>query len=126
MNAIWLLALYFGLVLLIVGGMIGVSALLGERHRGRATGDCYESGILPTGPARGNLAVKFYLIAVFFVIFDLEAAFLMAWAVAARRVGWTGFVEAAVFIGVLLVALVYLWRMGALDWGTSAHLKERK
>ena len=50
----------------------------------------------------------------------------MAWAVAARRVGWTGFVEAAVFVGVLLVALVYLWRVGALDWGTSAHLKEQK
>ena len=126
MTALWPLLLYFCLVLLIVGGMVGLSALLGERHGESATGEPYESGILATGSARVRLSLSFYLIAVFFVVFDLEAAFLFAWAVAVREVGWSGFIEAAVFIGILLVALVYLWRMGALDWGTTAQRKEQK
>jgi NADH-quinone oxidoreductase subunit A len=71
-----------------------------------------------------RFAVKFYLIAMFFVIFDLESAFLFAWAVALRDLGWLGYVEVVVFIGVLLVALVYLWREGALEWGSSRRLSE--
>ena len=68
-----------------------------------------------TGSARRRFDVNFYLIAVFFVIFDLETAFIIGWAIALRQVGWSGYVEIVVFIGILLAALVYLWRVGALD-----------
>ena len=130
---LWPLAVYLGAVILIVGGMIGVSALLGQRHQERATGDPYESGNIPTGSARLRFPVKYYLVAMFFVIFDVEAAFLFAWSIAIRQTGWAGYIEAMVFIGVLVLALVYLWRQGALDWAprqgaldwTSDHTREK-
>jgi len=112
----WTLGIYFVLVLLLVGGMLVVSYLLGQRHHARATGQPFESGIVPSGSAHVRFSAKFYLVAVFFVIFDLEAVFLFAWAVAAREAGWAGFWEVVVFVGVLVAALVYLWRAGALDW----------
>lgn len=112
----WTLGVYFGLVLLLVGSMLLVSYLLGQRHHAPATGQPYEAGIVSEGSAHVRLSAKFYLVAVFFVIFDLEAVFLFAWAVAARVVGWSGFWEAVTFVGVLVAALVYLWRAGALDW----------
>lgn len=117
----WPLLVYFALVVLLVGGMLGVSYLLGQRHSEPATGEAYESGILSEGSARVRLSAKFYLIAMFFVIFDLEAVFLFAWAVAARALGWPAFWEAAIFIGILVAALAYLWRIGALDWGTISR-----
>lgn len=117
--ATWPLAVYFATVVIIVAGMLTLSYLLGEKHRQRTTGEPYESGIPPTGSARLRFDVKFYLVATFFVVFDLEAAFLFAWAVAARELGWTGYIEVVIFIGVLLVALVYLWRTGALEWGSK-------
>jgi NADH-quinone oxidoreductase subunit A len=116
---LWPLLVYFALVLILVGGMLALSWLLGERHREKATGEPYESGILPTGSARLRFDVKFYLIAMFFVVFDLEAAFLFGWVIAARELGWSGYIEVAVFVAILLVALLYLWRAGALDWGSS-------
>ncbi|MGH7844407.1 MAG: NADH-quinone oxidoreductase subunit A [Candidatus Binatia bacterium] len=106
--------------------MIGLSYVLGQRHQEGATGQPYESGIVSTGTARVRLSAKFYLIAMFFVIFDLETVFIFAWAVSARETGWAGYVEILVFIVVLLAALVYLWRVGALDWGTSAKRLRRK
>jgi NADH-quinone oxidoreductase subunit A len=101
----------------LAGVIIGLSALLGQRHNERATGQTYESGISSTGGARTRHSARFYLMAMFFVIFDLEAVFVFSWAVAAREAGWPGYVEIAVFIGVLGAALAYLWRDGALDWG---------
>jgi NADH-quinone oxidoreductase subunit A len=95
--------------------MIGVSYLLGQRHQDRATGSPFESGIVSTGSARVRLSVKFYLVAMFFVIFDLEAVFIFAWAVSAREAGWPGYWEVLVFIAVLVAALWYIWRVGALD-----------
>jgi NADH-quinone oxidoreductase subunit A len=71
------------------------------------------------------LAAKFYLIAVFFVIFDVEAMFLFAWAIAFRELGWAGYIEAIIFIAVLGAALAYLWRLGALDWGPPRHSTSR-
>ena len=105
--------------------MIGLSYFLGQRHEERATAEPYESGIVPTGDARVRLSAKFYLVAMFFVIFDLESVFVFAWAVSAREVGWTGYLEILVFIFILLAALVYLWRLGALDWGTQQSRKTR-
>jgi NADH-quinone oxidoreductase subunit A len=116
-TSLWPLAVYFAAVVLIVTAMIALSSVLGQRHRERATAEPYESGILSTGTARVRFDVKFYLIAMFFVIFDLEAIFVFAWAVAIREAGWAGYVEMLVFVGVLFAALVYLWRIGALDWG---------
>ena len=77
----------------------------------------FESGVVTVGYARFRLPVKFYLVAMFFVIFDLETVFIFTWAIALRDVGWIGYIDMLVFIGVLLAALVYLWRIGALDWG---------
>jgi NADH-quinone oxidoreductase subunit A len=99
--------------------MILLSFVLGERHKGRTTGEPYESGMPPTGPARMQFDVKYYLVAMFFVIFDVEAIFIFAWAVSVRDLGWPGYVHAVIFVGILLVALFYLWRLGALDWGEA-------
>jgi NADH-quinone oxidoreductase subunit A len=122
---VWPLAVYFGLVVLMIVGMVAFSYVLGQRHRDRQTGLPYEGGVPSTGSARLRLAADFYLIAMFFVIFDLESVFVFAWAVAARRVGWAGYAEVLVFMGVLASALVYLWKTGALDWGTVRHLAAR-
>jgi len=113
---LWPLVVYFVIVVLMVAGILGVSYLLGQRHTERATGIPYEGGIVSEGSAQVRLSAKFYLMAMFFVIFDLEAVFLFAWAVAGRELGWAGYWEVLVFIAVLLAGLIYLWRLGALDW----------
>ena len=113
---LWPLAVYLVIVVMLVVAMLGLSFVLGQRHHNRATGTPYESGILSQGSARVRLSAKFYLVAMFFVIFDLEAVFIFAWAIAVRETGWNGYAEAMGFIAVLLTSLVYLWRVGALDW----------
>lgn len=122
---VWPLAVYFAAVLLIVMAMLGLSYVLGQRHVEPATGSQYESGIVSQGSAHARLSVKFFLVAAFFVVFDLEAAFLFLWAVAGRELGWPGYIEVLIFAGILLAALVYLWRTGALDWYQTAREKER-
>lgn len=112
---LWPLAFYFVVVVATAAGMLAASAVLGERHREHATGLPYESGVASTGSAHVRFGASFYLVAVFFVIFDLEAAYLFAWAVALRNVGWSGYLGGVVFVGVLFVALVYLWRSGGID-----------
>jgi NADH-quinone oxidoreductase subunit A len=123
--ALWAFGLYAVLVVIIAGSMIGLSALLGERHRERFTDEPYEGGIESEGSARVRFDVKFYLIAMFFVIFDLESVFLYTWAVSARNLGWVGYWEALIFICVLVAALAYLWRLGALDWSPDTRRKTR-
>ncbi len=118
-QSLWPLAVFFLSAVLIVAAIIGLSFVLGQRHRERATGEPYESGIASTGTARIRFDIKFYLVGMLFLIFDLEAVFLYAWSVSVREAGWPGYVEALVFIGVLGAALAYLWRLGALDWGRS-------
>jgi NADH-quinone oxidoreductase subunit A len=115
---LWPLALYFLVVVIAGVGMIVVSYLLGGRHREPSTDIPYESGMLPTGSGRISFPADYYLVAVFFVVFDVESVFLYAWAVALRQAGWFGFGEALIFIGVLGATLVYLWRVGGLDWST--------
>jgi NADH-quinone oxidoreductase subunit A len=102
---------------------------MGGRTSGRAKNEPFESGIVPAGGARLRFSAKFYLIAMFFVIFDIEALFLYAWAVSVRESGWAGFVEVFIFIFVLLAGLIYIWRLGALDWSPEARrrrIKEHK
>jgi NADH-quinone oxidoreductase subunit A len=111
------LVLYIALVIGLCVVMLGLSWMLGERTRyTKATLEPYESGIVHTGDARYRFSAKYYLMAVFFVIFDLEAVFVYAWAVSARESGWPGYIEMLVFLGILVAALAYLWRLGALDW----------
>ncbi|MDQ8037302.1 MAG: NADH-quinone oxidoreductase subunit A, partial [Pedobacter sp.] len=81
---------------------------------------------VPQGGARMRLSAKFYLVAMLFVIFDVEALFLYAWAVSAREVGWMGFIEVTVFVLFLLAGLVYLWRIGALDWAPEARRRRAR
>lgn len=121
MSGLWPLGVYFIAVLALVGSMLGLSHLLGQRHDEKETGEPYESGIVSTGSARLRFSVKFYLVAMLFVIFDLEVAFIIAWAIAFRELGWTGYLGVLFFIAVLVAALIYEWWLGALDWG--AHGK---
>lgn len=105
----------FGLcVFMLAGGW-----LLGGRARARHKNTPFESGIDPVGSTHMRLSAKFYLVAMFFVIFDVEALFLYAWSTSIRESGWVGFAEALIFILVLLAGLVYLARIGALDWAPA-------
>jgi NADH-quinone oxidoreductase subunit A len=126
MTPFWPFVVYFLAVLLLAAAMLTLSYLLGQRHDEPATGTPYESGIVSAGTARGRFSAKFYLVAMLFVIFDLESVFIFAWAVAGRELGWPGYLEMAVFIGVLVVALAYLWRSGALDWAPPADRRRLK
>jgi NADH-quinone oxidoreductase subunit A len=118
---LWPLEVYFAAVLAVVVGMVAVSYVLGQRHVERATGEPYESGVVSTGSAQIRFSAKFYLVAMLFVIFDLEAVFLVAWAIAFREVGWPGYVGMLVFLLILVAGLAYEWRMGALEWGSSGR-----
>lgn len=115
------LAFYVICVFGICGLMIGMSWLLGGRARGRAKEEPFESGVVGVGSARMRMSAKFYLVAMFFVIFDAEALFLYAWAVSVKEAGWAGFAEAVIFITILLAGLVYLWRIGALEWAPDSR-----
>ena len=115
---LWALGIYFAVVLLLFISMLVDSYLLGQRHDENATSSPYESGIVSEGSAHVRVPAKFYLVAMFFVVFDLEAAFIFAWAIAGRELGWSGYWEILIFMGVLIAALGYLWRLGALDWGS--------
>jgi NADH-quinone oxidoreductase subunit A len=119
MNLFWPLAVYFAAVVVLISSMLGFSYVLGQKHKERLTGQPYESGIAPTGSARVRFDIKFYLVAMFFVIFDLEAVFIYAWAVSVRESGWAGYVEVVIFIMILMAGLLYLWKIGALDWRTK-------
>ena len=125
-TALWPLVVYFAAVLFVASAMIGLAYILGERHKDRATDQIYESGILTTGDARLRLNAQFYMVAMFFVIFDLETVFIVAWALGVKELGWVGYIEILIFIGILLAALVYLWRIGALDWGPKTQRNRRK
>ena len=112
------LIIYFGVILAITAVMLGGAYLLGQKHHAKAADEPFESGIVPTGNVHIRFSVHFYLIAIFFVIFDMETVFLFAWSVAVKQAGWMGFFEALIFIGILIATLIYLAAIGALDWRT--------
>lgn len=122
----WALAVFIFGVVAICAFMLLVPVWLGGRDWGRAKNEPFESGVVSQGTARLRFSAKFYLVAMFFVIFDVEALFLYAWAVSAREVGWAGLVEVTVFILILLVGLLYLWRLGALNWSPEARHRRVK
>lgn len=112
----WATGLFILAVILLCGFMLCASALLGGRSQGRSKPIPFESGIVGAGSARQRFSIQFYLVAMLFVIFDIEAVFLFAWAISVRDAGWAGFWGAATFIFILLAGLVYDYRSGALDW----------
>ncbi len=93
-----------------------LSAICGPRRPTRAKLSPYECGIIPVGDARIQFSVKFYLVAMFFIIFDIEIAFLVPWAVVLRELGLFGLVEMLIFIGILCLGLCYIWMKGGLEW----------
>ena len=112
---------YFGAVILLVLTMLGLSYVLGQRRSNKATDMPFESGVVSVGTSQIQLSVEFYLVAIFFVIFDLETVFIFAWAVAFFELGWEGFLAVIVFVAILGVALIYELSTGALDWGLKTR-----
>jgi NADH-quinone oxidoreductase subunit A len=116
------LVIYFLSVLGLTGIVILLAWVIGGKIKRRpATGEPFESGIVSVGNARIPITVEFYLIAMFFVIFDLETVFIFAWAVAFKELGWAGYVATVIFVFILVLALVYEWKSGALDWGIKTR-----
>lgn len=118
-DVLWPLLVYATAVLGLIAAMLGLSWILGERTGGRRTGEVYESGVIPVGSARLRFSAKFYLVAIFFVIFDLEVVYIFAWGVGAVELGWPGYLGALIFLALLTVVLAYEWRIGALDWAPT-------
>ena len=117
----WPFIVFALIVILLVGLMIGISYIAGEHHKEKTTDEPYESGIPPTGDARLRFSSGFYIIAMFFVIFDLDAAFIMLWAVSFRELGLPGYIGILIFIGLLIVLLIYELSIGALDFGPDGR-----
>ncbi len=103
----------------VAGAMIGFSALLGQRVRDTVKSSPYESGMKPVGNARGRFTVKFYLVAMVFILFDIEAIFLYPWAVVYRKLALFGFFEMLVFIVLVLCGFFYIWKKGVLNWSAA-------
>ena len=116
---LWPFIAFAAIVIALIGIMIGLSYVLGERHMEKTTDEPFESGIPPTGDARLRFSSSFYLIAMFFVIFDLDAAFIMLWAVSFRELGLPGYIGILIFIGILMILLIYELSIGALDFGPN-------
>jgi len=114
------LALYVGIAVFLVGFLLFIAWALGQKTRSQVKQEPLESGIYPTGQARLKAPAPFYLVAIFFLIFDIEVVFIASWAVAYDRLGWAGFAQISFFILILFLGLVYLWKVGGLDWGPSA------
>jgi NADH-quinone oxidoreductase subunit A len=116
----WPLLVYALVVVVLLAVILTLSYILGQHHRERATDKPYEGGIEQTGSARIRFSVQFYLVAMLFVVFDVEAVFIMLWAQGLYELGWPGYIGAAVFIGQLVVVLIYEWGIGALEIGADA------
>lgn len=112
------LVLQLLIAVILATALVSVSVLIGWRRPNRAKQQAYECGMEPTGDAREPFSVKFYLVAMVFILFDVEAIFLYPWAYVFRSLRWYGFVEMMVYIAILLVGYLYLWKKGALDWHT--------
>lgn len=111
--AIFTLFLFGGIV---CAAIVALSVFFGPKNPSRWKGAAYEAGSEPLGDARVRLDVKFYMVAISFIMFDVEAVFLIPWAVTAREHGAGGFVAAMLFVAILTVGLVYEWNKGGLEW----------
>ena len=124
--------LYFPVLLQVVIAMavaalmLGLSYILGKRVRDRVKDMPYESGMVPTGDARHRFSVKFYLVGMLFILFDIEAIFLYPWAVVYRELKMFAFVEMLVFVILILCGFFFIWKKGALDWSYSDRTEEKR
>lgn len=112
------------LAIVVAIGMIGGSYVLGKRVKNKVKDMPYECGIQPTGSARERFSVKFYLVAMLFILFDIEAIFLYPWVVVYRELKLYGFVEMLLFIGLVLGGFFYIWKKGVLDWSANDQSEE--
>jgi NADH-quinone oxidoreductase subunit A len=116
---------YFPLLLQILvavgmgAGMVGASWLIGKHRKSKVKLSAYECGIVPEGDARGRFSVKFYMVAMLFILFDVEAVFIYPWAIILRDLKHFGLWEMLVYIGIFLVGFFYVWKKGVLDWGAA-------
>lgn len=119
--AFWPFVVYAIGVIVLVATMLLLSWILGQHRANAATNMPFESGVVPVGSSQVQMSVEFYLVAILFVIFDLETVFILAWAVAFFELGWSGFAAVALFILILVVALIYELSTGALNWGNKVR-----
>jgi NADH-quinone oxidoreductase subunit A len=110
-------------VCIMIAVMLLLTRFLGEKRTNPDKERPYESGIIPTGNARLRYPVPFFLVAIFFLIFDVEGAFIFSWAVACKALGWKGWFQMAFFIFVLALGLVYIWRKGGLEWHGKTRIR---
>jgi len=113
------LIIYALLVFILVAVLLFLSSWLGEKKKEPEKLTPFESGIRPTGAARFRYPVPFYLVAVFFLIFDVEAVYILSWAIAVEPLGWSGWLQISFFIVILLISLFYIWKKGGLEWGPT-------
>jgi len=114
---IFSLILYGILIMALIAVMLFIASWIGEKKPNTEKLRPYESGVIPTGSARLRYPVPFYLVAIFFLIFDVEGAYIFSWAIAWENLGWLGWLQISFFIGVLILGLVYIWKKGGLEWG---------
>ena len=121
----WPVLLQALIAMAVATGMIGISYILGKKVRNRVKDMPYECGITPTGSARERFSVKFYLVGMLFILFDIEAIFLYPWAVVYRELKMFAFFEMLVFIALVLAGFFYIWKKGALDWSGAGQPPKR-
>ena len=109
----------------VAGGLVFAGLFFGKRNRNAAKDSPYESGVKPVGNARERFSVKFYLVAMLFILFDIEAVFLYPWAVVYRELGMFGFVEMVLFMILVLSGFYFVWKKGALDWTVTPNRKPK-
>ncbi|HWI41365.1 MAG TPA: NADH-quinone oxidoreductase subunit A [Verrucomicrobiae bacterium] len=115
--------LHTGVALALVAGLLLAAWWFGAKRPGRDKHLPYESGVIPSGEANHALPVPFYLVAIFFIVFDVEAVFIFAWGVAWDLLGLPGLIHITLFIIILLLGLAWLWKKGGLDWGPSREAR---
>jgi len=113
--------IYTLLVFLLMTVFLFLSGWLGEKKKNPEKSRPYECGIIPTGTTRFPYPVAFYLVATFFLIFDVEAAYIFSWSIAFDRLGWKGWLQISFFIFILLIGLFYIWKKGGLEWGPKTR-----
>lgn len=116
---IFSLFVYGVMVFALIAVLLLLASRIGEQKAGVEKSRAYESGVIPTGTARLRYPVPFFLVAIFFLIFDVEGVFIFTWAIAWKQLGWAGWLQITFFIGILILGLVYIWRKGGLTWGAS-------
>ena len=113
------LVAYGLMIIALIALLLFIASWLGQKTSNSEKSRPYESGVIPTGDARLRYPVPFYLVAIFFLLFDVEGAYIFSWAIAWETLGWAGWLQISFFIVVLILGLVYIWQKGGLEWGPT-------